>query len=54
MFCLKLLKICLNTNLKFIVFDVCSCANIEYRYNLFIEEIKISCLNVKAVSKKSF
>ena len=37
MFCLKLLKICSNTNLKFIVLDVSSSANIEPMCNQLIE-----------------
>ena len=37
MFCLKLFKIHLNINPKFIVVDVCSCANIEPMCNPLIK-----------------
>ena len=53
-FCLKLFKIRLNINPKFIVLDVCSYADIKLMCNPLIKLFKIGYLNVQVVSKKGF
>lgn len=54
MFCLKYLKIYLNINSKFIIFDIYSYADIKPICNSLIKWVRVGFLNNKAISKASF
>ena len=53
-FCLKLLKINLNTVLETIVFGICGCILIEPMYSIFVEDIMVSCQNIHTIGKEDF
>lgn len=52
--CFKFYKIDLNIISKIIVFIIYNCILIKPVYNIFIEQIIVSCLNLKPLGKKSF
>lgn len=54
MFCLKYSQFYSNTDFKFTIFNNFSNSNIEYIYNQFIKQIKISCLCSKPIIKICF
>lgn len=54
MFCLKPLKINVNTVLKTIVFSIYSCILSEFVYCIFVKDVMISYLNVYAVIKEDY
>ena len=54
MFCLKPLKINLNTVSETIVIGICSCILIQLVYDIFVKDAMVSCLNIYAIVKKDF
>ena len=54
MFCLKFFEIHLNTIPEMVVFGVQGCILIELVYNKFVNQVMISCLNIKPLSKENF
>lgn len=53
-FCLKLLEIHLNTIPETVVLVVHGCILIEPVCNKLVDQVMVSCLNVKPLSKESF
>lgn len=54
MFRLQLLEVNLNTVPKIIVFDVCGYILIEPIYDVLVEDVIVSYLNIHTVGKKNF
>lgn len=54
LFCLKHLKIDLNTVPKIVIFDICRYVLMEPVYCVFVENIMVRYLNIYGVSKKDF
>lgn len=53
-FRLELLKVNLNIVPETIVFGICNCVLIESMYDVLIENVMVSCLNVHTIGKENF